>query len=339
MNIIVFDLEWNQSPIGQAGEHPRMPFEIIEIGAVKLDEHYHIIDEFRRLIKPKLYPTLHKYIRNILNYDEKELRKTGVDFKVACSDFLRWCETDESIEVEDGVTVKVPYSFCTWGPSDLNYLQTNMDFYRMEKLPFPLKFYDIQQIYADKFSKDKTICKLEKAVERLKIEHSRPFHAAVNDAYYTAMVLQKGHFGNIEEKFTFDVYRHPKNQEESITEYHNKVLDHISGEYDSRCDAMNDPELLTIRCSRCGGKTTKRIDWFQNSSGVEYAVGRCFRHGNMLASMRFKPASDSSTRIFAVKKIVPISKTRYKEVKAKHDQIEAKQREKYMNYRRKKNMK
>ena len=43
MNIIVFDLEWNQSPIGQAGEHPRMPFEIIEIGAVKLDEHYHII--------------------------------------------------------------------------------------------------------------------------------------------------------------------------------------------------------------------------------------------------------------------------------------------------------
>ena len=32
MNYIVLDLEWNQSPLGQAGEHPRMPFEIIEIG-------------------------------------------------------------------------------------------------------------------------------------------------------------------------------------------------------------------------------------------------------------------------------------------------------------------
>ena len=167
MNIIVFDLEWNQSPIGQAGEHPRMPFEIIEIGAVKLDEHYHIIDEFRRLIRPKLYPTLHKYIRNILNYDEKELKKTGVDFKKACTDFLRWCETDESIEVHEGVTVKVPYSFCTWGPSDLSYLQNNMDFYYMKKLPFPLKFYDIQQIYADKYTKDNTVCALDKAVTKL----------------------------------------------------------------------------------------------------------------------------------------------------------------------------
>ena len=102
---------------------------------------------------------------------------------------------------------------------------------------------------------------------------------------------------------------------------------------------MDDMDLLTVRCSRCGGKTTKRIDWFQNTSGVEYAVGRCFKHGNMLASIKFKPASDSSTRVFAIKKIAPISKTRYKEVKNKHDQIEAKQREKYMNYRKKKGLK
>ncbi len=54
MNYIVFDLEWNQSHIGSAGEHPRMPFEIIEIGAVKLDENYKVIDEFSRLIKPKI---------------------------------------------------------------------------------------------------------------------------------------------------------------------------------------------------------------------------------------------------------------------------------------------
>ena len=57
MNYIVFDLEWNQSHIGQAGEHPRMPFEIIEIGAFKLNKKYETIGEFRRLVCPKLYPS------------------------------------------------------------------------------------------------------------------------------------------------------------------------------------------------------------------------------------------------------------------------------------------
>ena len=115
MNYIVFDLEWNQSPIGQAGEHPRMPFEIIEIGAVKVNDKLEIVDEFRRLIRPKLYPTLHKYIRDILSYDEKELKKNGVSFKQACTEFLEWSGSPDS------------YIFCTWGPSDLHYLQTNMD--------------------------------------------------------------------------------------------------------------------------------------------------------------------------------------------------------------------
>ena len=47
MNYIVMDLEWNQSYSGHIGEHPRMPFEIIEIGAVKVDKNYRIIDEFQ----------------------------------------------------------------------------------------------------------------------------------------------------------------------------------------------------------------------------------------------------------------------------------------------------
>ena len=37
MNYIVFDLEWNQCPYGKDKENQRLPFEIIEIGAVKLN--------------------------------------------------------------------------------------------------------------------------------------------------------------------------------------------------------------------------------------------------------------------------------------------------------------
>lgn len=324
MNYIVFDLEWNQSPIGQAGEHPRMPFEIIEIGAIKLDKDFKYVDEFRRLITPKLYPKLHKYIRGILNYDERELRKKGTTFKKACTEFLEWCDSDDE-----------EYTFCTWGPSDLSYLQCNMDFYRMPQLPFPLKFYDVQQIYAEKYTKDKKICKLEKAVDKLDLEMTRSFHAAINDAYYTSKILEVGKFGDISDKFTFDIYRHPKTHDEIVMEYHDRKLDYISEEFDNKLMAMADPDVISVRCSRCGRKTMERVDWFQVNSGTQYSVGKCMLHGNMLASLKFKPASDSSKNIFVVKKIVPISKKRYKEIKEKKEILKQKREEKYLKYKEK----
>ena len=38
MKYIVLDLEWNQSARGKSFEKKEIPFEIIQIGAVKLDE-------------------------------------------------------------------------------------------------------------------------------------------------------------------------------------------------------------------------------------------------------------------------------------------------------------
>ena len=40
MNYIVFDLEWNQCPGGKEKENKKLPFEIIQIGAVKLDDQW-----------------------------------------------------------------------------------------------------------------------------------------------------------------------------------------------------------------------------------------------------------------------------------------------------------
>ena len=46
MPYIVIDLEWNQCPSGKAKENPALPFEVIEIGAIKLNENREIIVHF-----------------------------------------------------------------------------------------------------------------------------------------------------------------------------------------------------------------------------------------------------------------------------------------------------
>jgi len=319
VNYIVFDLEWNQSPYGQSGEHPRMPFEIIEIGAVKLNDRFEIISEYTSLIKPKLYKKLHRSIRAMLNYTEEDL-KNGKSFKEACTEFLEWCGED--------------YGFCTWGASDLYYLQSNMDFYYMDKLDFPLKFYNIQQIYADIYDEEGRISKLEKACSELGIPEDEPFHAAINDAKYTAKVMAKIHPEDLDERYTFDIYRHPKRKEDEIIAKHAGILERISAEYPSKQDAMNDNDLLVIRCAKCGRKCFKKVKWFQNGSNASMAVGRCVYHGYMNSKIKYKSAGDSDSNIFVVKKTERTGRKGYEEMKRR--QIELREKRKQKRHREKK---
>ena len=73
MNYIIFDLEWNQSPEGKSGSDERMPFEIIEIGAVRLNEKREKTGEFQTLIKPQVYKWIHDSIHSVVHVDYKDL--------------------------------------------------------------------------------------------------------------------------------------------------------------------------------------------------------------------------------------------------------------------------
>ena len=106
MRYIVFDLEWNQCPSGKSDEVVELPFEIFEIGAVKLDDDMQRIDSFSCYVKPKVYKELH-YIAKGLTHVTEELLEDGRDFGAAVKDFLDWCSADGE------------YRMCTWGTSDL----------------------------------------------------------------------------------------------------------------------------------------------------------------------------------------------------------------------------
>ena len=51
MEYIVLDLEWNQSNTGKEDAVEKLPFEIIEIGAIKLNNERVMVSEFNELIK------------------------------------------------------------------------------------------------------------------------------------------------------------------------------------------------------------------------------------------------------------------------------------------------
>ena len=71
-NYIVFDLEWNQSSDVQNADE-NLNFEIIEIGAVKMNADRIMVGEFSTLIKPKVYKELHKITSRLIHLQMQEL--------------------------------------------------------------------------------------------------------------------------------------------------------------------------------------------------------------------------------------------------------------------------
>ena len=313
MNYIVMDLEWNQNCFGHDHEDPRMQFEIIEIGATKLDSKFNIIDKYGSIIRPRLYRKLHSKIKEILNYDE-EFLKTGRPFDVVFREFLKWCGNED-------------YVFCTWGGLDLSYLQQNMDYYYMKQFSYPLKFLNLQQIYAINHYNDKhQTPSLEKAVTELQIPINEPFHCAKNDAYYTALVFQKMNRKKLSDLYSIDYYHYPTSEAEELLIHHFNYTEFISSTYFDKKHAMEDKKINTLRCYKCNKKLSKKIKWFVNNSNTQICVGKCWSHGLVCGKVRFKTTKDGD--IFVIKTEEKINKRDFDKIKNRQIELREKRKEK-----------
>ena len=108
MDYVIFDLEWNQCPYGKGKENPKLPFEIIEIGAVKMDGERNVVGTFHRIVKPVVYQHLHHRTREVVGLTEEDLQN-GIPFAQAVQEFFAF---------SGGACM-----FGTWGPGDLTELQ------------------------------------------------------------------------------------------------------------------------------------------------------------------------------------------------------------------------
>ena len=284
MNYIVFDLEWNQAST-VPGTNEKIPFEIIEIGSVKLNSDRVMVDQFSQLIKPQIYNTMHYMTGKLVHLKMQELAHER-PFKEVMSDFLSWCGTD--------------YIFVTWGPLDLLELQRNMVYYGFKPLSDgPLPFYDAQKLYAIECDKVKERKALETVVDILNIEKDIPFHRAFSDAYYTAKV-----FSHLKEEETFKHYSYdnfvpPKNKASEIHASFSDYEKYISRTFSSRFTLLSDKEVKDINCYKCIRPSKKIVKPFTPNNKFYLGLSFCPKHGFVKSKIRIRKSEDG--RFFAVK--------------------------------------
>ena len=184
MNYIVLDLEFNQAFPFKSGKkvepNPECPFEIIQIGAVKLNERFEQLDSFNCMISPQIYPRLHPFVEKITGIRPKMLAGQP-HFPEAYQAFLSFIG-------------KEPAVLCAWGGDDIKSLYRNILYYNLDADAMTNQFLNVQPFAAEYLHHEtgKAIG-LKNAVEALELPQEETFHNALNDATYTAKIFAITH--------------------------------------------------------------------------------------------------------------------------------------------------
>lgn len=320
MSYIVFDLEWNQCPYGKDRENKKLPFEIIEIGAVKLDKNRNVIDSFQEIIKPVVYHRLHFRTKEILGITSERLEK-GISFKCAVKKFLDWCGPEAK--------------FCTWGPTDLIELQRNMKYYKiLQMIKGPVFFYDVQKLFGLIYENEKTTRSLEYAIDFLKLEKGEDFHQALNDAYYTAEILKKIPENFVKRNYSIDCYQNPKDKNSEIYTVFKDYSKFISREFYSKEDAMKDKEVTKTQCFLCKRTAKKKIRWFSVNPKSHLCLAYCPEHGYFKGKARIKKTDEG--KYYVVKTLKRIDETEVDEIRDRKEALRKKRRMKRQQEKSKK---
>ncbi|MGD9566936.1 MAG: exonuclease domain-containing protein [Sedimentibacter sp.] len=178
---IVFDMEFNQDFSDETAKKIKgsmFPFEVIQIGAVKLDSNLNIVDSFNRYIKPDIYKKVSPFIEELTGITTDMLINEK-SFQEVYNEFIDFIDDINSI-------------FCVWGMSDMRELYKSAEYYNQNVSLLPKLFINLQPYASLYFHIPKKIqLRLQSAIEMLNIPVIKEFHNALNDAYYTADIFKK----------------------------------------------------------------------------------------------------------------------------------------------------
>ena len=152
--------------------------EIIEIGAVKIDEMGNIEDEFEQFVKPKKNPTLSKFCKDLTSIKQSDIDNAD-EFPKVLNDFLNWAGKD--------------VLFISWGFYDKNQFIKDCKRYKLntEWIEEDGKHMNIKNEYSSKIQKKNKRFGLGKAIRKEGMEFEGTAHRGIDDARNITKIFLK----------------------------------------------------------------------------------------------------------------------------------------------------
>lgn len=275
MEYIVMDMEWNQAlTFSEMVKDPVfLTGEIIQIGAIKLNQTLEVVDSFNEQIAPQYYTELHPKVAEITKLSNRVLQK-GKGFHTVFNSFCDWCGDD--------------FVFLVWGTEDLRILRKNMDLHNIDTSFMPPCF-NLQNIFADQVTHDTKQYALANA---LAIVGEVPFdsHDALNDARSTALLCTH-----------LDLIRGLNEYKETV-ENRNGIVESYEFEepYADIGDALNDDYVVSFECPHCG-EIVWGENWIRKTGTNLLSLSQCSDGQEYLISLKFRPIAENKV---VVKRLV-----------------------------------
>ncbi len=278
MQFIALDLEWNNV----YGKKINGFFnEIIEFGAVKVDEEGNIYDEFTCLINPMVGKKLRANTKQLTHITNDDI-KTGIFFTQAVSAFKKWIGKEESV-------------IMTWGDGDVRVLIDNCKYFGCgDTVPFLKNYMDVQKYFQRiKGAGNSQQIGLAAAAELVGIsDDGYSLHRALDDSRLTANCFSK-----IREDKIINEYIKPCTLEfYTRLTFKNKIITRLD-------NPLVDRSMLYCDCEQCGVPAEQKSKWKYSNQyfRAQFTCPEC--NQKYQVNVRFRKLYDRTDVRRIVKKI------------------------------------
>lgn len=165
MNYIILDIEATNGN----------PKEIIELGAVKLNEDLVVVDSFQSFVKPIINPKLCWFIKDLTKIKQSEIDNAHT-YPVVHNQFLQWVGEDSII--------------LTWGKDDKKFINKNIMLHGLDNAIIQ-KFVNIQRKISSILKYGNGLIGLKMALYLLDMTQDGQHHRALDDAFNTSKLFVK----------------------------------------------------------------------------------------------------------------------------------------------------
>lgn len=261
------DLEWNTA---YSRKHSSFFNEVIEIGAVKLDECFNVVDTMSAIIKPQIGKKLRGKVKTLTHITNEDI-STGEVYPRVIRDFSKWLGEKKSV-------------FLTWGDGDVRVLSKNHEYFCDTKiLDFVYAYADVQKYCQSFLNCDSgQQIGLSAACEQFGINPDDfSHHRALDDSLMTVACVKK----------VFDTEKLSKYIHKCDSKFYERmnfkpfVIKDIN-------NPLIDKSKFKCVCDICGGKVIRKKKWrFVNQSfRAEFYCPACDR--NFRLCVRYKQYFD-----------------------------------------------